>query len=55
MTGYPAELQDFVESVAIGREPISGGSLARDVVAVVYGAYLSAAEGRRVDLGPHLR
>ena len=55
MTGYPAELQDFVESVALGREPISGGSLARDVVAVVYGAYLSAAEGRRVDLGPHLR
>jgi predicted dehydrogenase len=55
MTGYPAELQDFVESVALGREPISGGSLARDVVAVVYGAYLSATEGRRVDLGPHLR
>jgi predicted dehydrogenase len=55
MTGYPAELQDFVESVALGREPVSGGSLARDVVAVVYGAYLSAAEGRRVDLGPHLR
>jgi len=55
MTGYPAELQDFVESVALGREPVSGGALARDVVAVVYGAYLSAAEGRRVDLGPHLR
>ena len=49
MTGYPAELQDFVECAALGREPLSGGPLARDVLAVVYGAYLSAAEGRRVD------
>jgi predicted dehydrogenase len=55
MTGYPAELQDFVESVALGREPLSDGPLARDVLAVVYAAYLSAAEGRRVDLGPYLR
>ena len=55
MTGYPAELQDFVECVAFGREPLSGGALARDVLAVTYGAYLSAAEGRRVDLSPHLR
>jgi predicted dehydrogenase len=55
MTGYPAELQDFVEAVAHGREPLSGGALARDVLAVIYGAYLSAAEGRRVDLRPYLR
>jgi predicted dehydrogenase len=55
MTGYPGELQDFVESVALGREPLSGGPLARDVLAVVYAAYLSAAEGRRVELGPYLR
>jgi predicted dehydrogenase len=55
MTGYPAELQDFVECVAPGREPLSGGPLARDVVAVIYAAYLSAAEGRRVDLAPFLR
>jgi predicted dehydrogenase len=54
MTGYPAELQDFVECVAFGREPLSGGPLARDVLAVIYGAYLSAAEGRRVDLAPYL-
>ena len=31
------------------RAPLSGGPLARDVVATIYGAYLSAAEGRRVD------
>jgi predicted dehydrogenase len=55
MTGYPAELQDFVECVALGREPLSGGPLARDVLAVTYGAYLSTAEGRRVELGPYLR
>jgi hypothetical protein len=28
--------------------------LARDVLAVIYGAYLSAAEGRRIELGPYL-
>jgi predicted dehydrogenase len=52
MTGYPAEMQDFAEAVAFGREPLSGGPLARDVTMVIYGAYLSAAEGRRVDLRP---
>jgi predicted dehydrogenase len=53
-TGYPQEIQDFVECVAFGREPLSGGALARDVTAVIYGAYLSAASGRRVDLRPYL-
>jgi predicted dehydrogenase len=51
-SGYPQEIQDFVEAVANKREPLSGGALARDVTAVIYGAYLSAAEGRRVDLRP---
>jgi predicted dehydrogenase len=55
MTGYPAELQDFMECVAFGREPLSGSALARDVLAVTYAAYLSAAEGRRIELGPYLR
>jgi predicted dehydrogenase len=54
MTGYPQEMQDFLEGVAFAREPLSGARLARDVIAVVYGAYLSAAEGRRVDLRPFL-
>jgi predicted dehydrogenase len=54
MTGYPAEIQDFVESVAFDREPLSGAPLARDVTAVIYAAYLSATEGRRVDLRPLL-
>lgn len=55
MNGFPAELQDFCEAVADDREPISGAMLARDVVAVCYGAYLAAEEGRTVELGPHLR
>ena len=53
-SGYPQEIQDFVEAVATKREPLSSGALARDVTAVIYGAYLSAAEGRRVDLRPLL-
>jgi predicted dehydrogenase len=52
--GYHDEIQDFMESVAFGREPLSGGEIARDVTAVIYAAYLSAAEGRRVDLRPYL-
>ena len=54
MTGSTQEIQDFVEAIAHGREPLSGAALARDVIAVIYGAYLSAAEGRRVELGPFL-
>lgn len=48
VTGYPQEMQDFVESVAFDREPLSGAALARDVVAVIFAGYQSAAEGRRV-------
>jgi predicted dehydrogenase len=50
MQGYPQEIQDFAEAVAHGRAPKSDGRLGRDVVEVIYGAYLSAEEGRRVEL-----
>jgi predicted dehydrogenase len=40
--GYPREFQDFAEALATGREPVSGGELARDTIAVLYSAYLSA-------------
>jgi len=49
-SGYPQEIQDFVECVAYGRRPLSGWMLARDVVAVIYAAYVSAEEGRRVQV-----
>lgn len=50
MNGFPNEAQDFCEVVATGREPMIGSFLARDVTAVVYAGYLSAALGRRVDV-----
>jgi predicted dehydrogenase len=50
MRGYPQELADFVDAIREGREPLSGGALAREVVEVIYAGYLSAAAGRRVDL-----
>ena len=48
--GYTNEMQDFMESVAHDREPKSGFALARDTVKVVYAAYLSAEQGKRIFL-----
>lgn len=48
--GYAGEMQDFMECVAFRRQPRSGYQLARDTMRVLYGAYLSAAEGRRITL-----
>ncbi len=50
MRGYPQEMEDFVEAVREGREPLSGALLAHETVEVIYAAYVSAQEGRRVDL-----
>jgi len=47
--GYTGELQDFVEAVAQDREPVCGFELAYDTTKLLYAAYLSAEEGRRVD------
>jgi predicted dehydrogenase len=52
MQGYPQEIQDFAESIVYDRAPRSDARLGRDVAAVVYGAYLAAETGRRVDLSP---
>lgn len=51
MRGYPQEMQDFVEAVWCDREPISDGELGRQVVQVTYAAYLSAEQGRRINIG----
>jgi predicted dehydrogenase len=48
--GYPQEMADFVDALREGREPLSGALLARETVEVIYAAYVSAQEGRRVDL-----
>jgi predicted dehydrogenase len=46
--GYPQELEDFVDSLLTGREPISGLDLAVETVKAIYAAYLSAEEGMRI-------
>ncbi|MEJ2642387.1 MAG: hypothetical protein P8010_22750 [Desulfosarcinaceae bacterium] len=48
--GYAGEMQDFVERVALDREPLSDFRLAKETIRVAYAPYLSAEEGRRVDL-----
>lgn len=50
LRGYVGQFQDFMECAAIGRAPLSDFELACDVIKVIYGAYLSAEEGKRVDL-----
>ena len=50
MRGYIDELQDFVECAAENRSPHSDFDLACDTTELIYAAYLSAAEGRRVML-----
>ncbi len=51
MNGYPQEFQDFADSIATGREPLAGGELGRDTVAVLYSAYLSAERrGEEVEI-----
>jgi predicted dehydrogenase len=51
MRGYVSEIQDFMEAVFYDREPESGFRLARDVIRIIYAAYLSAETGRRIRLG----
>jgi predicted dehydrogenase len=48
--GYQDEMQDFMEAVALGRDPASDGALGLQAVRAMYAAYLSAEEGRRVSL-----
>ncbi len=40
--GYPQEFQDFAESFRDNRAPLASGDLARDTMAVLYSAYVSA-------------
>lgn len=48
--GYIGEMQDFVECVAEGRQPLSGYQLAKETTKVLYAAYLSSEDGRRIDI-----
>jgi hypothetical protein len=40
--GYPQEIQDFMEAIAVDRQPKSGQLVASDTVGTLYSAYVSA-------------
>jgi predicted dehydrogenase len=48
--GYIQEMQDFMECVALGREPRAGLDLAFEAIRVQYAGYWAAEEGRRISL-----
>ena len=48
--GYLQEIQDFMECVATGRQPVAGLDLACETTRVQYAGYWSADEGRRIKL-----
>jgi predicted dehydrogenase len=48
--GFAQEIDDFVGAIGEGREPFAGIDLAVECVNVIYAAYVSAEQGRRVDL-----
>lgn len=50
LRGYTAELQAFAENAIAGRQPESGLDIAIETTKIMYAAYVSADEGRRVDL-----
>ena len=48
--GYLQEIQDFMECVAVGRQPRADVGLAYETIKVNYAGYWSAEEGRRIAL-----
>ena len=48
--GYQQEIQDFMECVTTGRQPLAGLDLAYDAIRIQYAAYQAAEEGRRIVL-----
>jgi len=48
--GFSQEMASFVAAISAGEQPLSGIDLAVDCVDVIYAAYVSAEEGRRVTL-----
>jgi len=50
MRGYAQEMEDFIEAVLRDGEPASGIDLAKETVGVIYAAYASAEEGKRITI-----
>lgn len=55
LLGYPQEIRDFVEAVVQDREALASAALGRQVLEVIYAAYQSAEEGKRIELTESLR
>jgi predicted dehydrogenase len=47
--GYQGEMQDFMDCIAFDKEPAANFDVAYETARVMYAAYVSAEEGRRVD------
>ena len=48
--GYTGEMKAFLEAMAFGTKPETSFELAYDIIRVVYAAFRSAEEGRRIEL-----
>ena len=48
--GYTGEMKSFLEAMAFGKKTETSFDLAYDIIRVVYAAFRSAEEGRRIDL-----
>ncbi len=50
MQGYPQEVADFIYAIREGRPPKVGLDIARETTLLLYAAYVSAEEGRRIEV-----
>lgn len=50
LRGYMNEMQDFLEAVYFDREPMAGLEIASLTMKVIYAAYLSAEQGKKVGI-----
>jgi predicted dehydrogenase len=48
--GYPHELQHFIDCVQNNKEPVVTGEDGRAVLEIIYAAYASAAQGKKIKL-----
>ena len=48
--GYTGEMKSFLEAIEFGKKPETNFDLAYNIIRVVYAAYQSAEEGRRIEL-----
>jgi predicted dehydrogenase len=48
--GYPHELKHFIECVQQNKQPLVAGEDGRAVLEIIYAAYASASEGKKVNL-----